>query len=83
MSVSLIGCWDIALLVLFITEGSIQFRRHKFLKDVFEAVLQQAVDISHAVQVVICNDMSYYYRKEVFFQRHKLLYTTLEARFPN
>lgn len=39
----------LVLLVLFITKGYIQFCLRKFLKDILEAVLQQAVNISHVV----------------------------------
>ncbi len=38
MAVTLIGCGGIAFPILFITKGGIQFRFHKFLKDILEAV---------------------------------------------
>ena len=49
MSISLIGCRSLSFLILFITERRIQFCLHEFLKDILEAVSEQAVDISYAV----------------------------------
>ena len=52
VSVSFIGCGDIAFLVLFITKGSIQFCLHKFLQDVFKAFFEKGIDICNAGNVV-------------------------------
>lgn len=47
MPVSLFGCLELFFLIFFITDGSIQFRFHELLQDVFEAVAEQSVDIRH------------------------------------
>ena len=52
MPVSFIGGLNITFLIFLVTEGSIHFRFHKFLQNVFEAVFQQGIHICHAVNVI-------------------------------